>query len=803
MSEIWPLRLRIEETTGIDRPAEPVLGGVPLARGVQHGGGWFSLQRDGQAFLLEGTPAACWPDGSVKWLHLCGLVDLAGGLRNDFTLAPASGNPPVGLRLTGEARSVEIAGGVLNVRVTADPACVLAVYDAGNALLQGPGLSARLRLTDPEGALQSPIHWSFDPAVDVVVQTANRMVMKLSGRFVQDDRTVAELLLFIEVLRDSRRLGLEPVFIYLGDPDRDLIAELSLTAHTAYQGDGARYGFANERGRGYWDVLQPYEEGPSWPQARQVQLGSTFYRTDKRTGPAGSWTRACEGQRAQGWCHLGTEAGGVTAGMRYYWQEYPRALSLDTEAGAVTFELIPSGAEPLDLRRYSPLVWGKAVYEYGKEGTPFEAQWKGATGIAKASELMLHFHPAGDARAAEAGLALAHPVLLMTEPAQAFATGAFGPVDAAQADRPQEELLSGLVEYIVDEREARGWYGLMHFGDVQMTYYRAWDRWAYDDGGYAWVNTESLPDWGLWLAALRHGRADWLRAAVEMTRHNRDVDMYHRGNFRGVGTRHNVNHWGCGDKEWRVSMPLVKRLHYYLTGDPWTREVMESTIEVYQSYERTSGTAPSMSSAFAALMVKYELTGDAADLQALRNMADVYARAVREDGHFVNAVHVNIATGEGEPVLDEKTMEGRYFFLETFGAQHTLVEAAELLDHAELKQAIIRHANLCLANAANPPGTPHSATVGASLPFVASAWRWTGEERYREALAAELAKPVSYVDREMIGGSGPLNEPEHRVLRKAERRNKIVCSIGNLLHLYPYALAVVPATQAVPAGRDE
>lgn len=796
MSEMWPLRLWIDETGGADRPGEPVLGGVPLARGVQRGGGWFNLQRDGQVFLLEGTPAAYWPDGSVKWLHLCGSVDLIGGRRNDFTLSPTASNPQDGLRLAGEGRSVEIAGGALCVRVTADPACVLAVQNAGGAaLLQGPGLSARLRLTDPDGALQPVLAWSFDPeAVQVVVRTANRVVVKLCGRFVQDDRTVAELLLFIEVLRDSRRLGLEPVFIYLGDPDRDLIAELSLTAHTIYLGEDARYGFANERGRGYWDVLQPYEGGPSWPQARQVQLGSTFYRTDKRTGPAGSWTKACEGQRSQGWCHLGTPAGGVTAGMRYFWQEYPRALSLDAETGAVTFELIPAGAEPLDLRRYSPLVWGKAVYEYGKEGTLFEAQWKGATGIAKASELMLHFHHAGDERVAEVGLAFAHPALLVTEPAQAFATGAFGPVGAAQADRPQEALLSELVDFIIQEREVRGWYGLMHFGDVLMSYYRVWDRWAFDDGGYAWVNTESLPDLGLWLAALRHGRSDWLRAAVEMSRHNRDVDMYHRGNFRGVGTRHNVNHWGCGDKEWRVSMPLVKRLHYYLTSDPWTREVMESTIEVYQSYERTSGTAPSMSSALAGLMVKYELTGDAADLQALRNMADVYARAVREDGHFVNAVHVNIATGEGEPIFDGKTMDGRYFFLETFGAQHTLVEVAELLDHDALKQAIIRHADLCLANAATPPATPHYARVGASLPFVASAWHWTGEERFRDVLAAELAKPVSYVDRETIGGHGPLDEPAHQVLRQAERRNKIVCSIGNLLHLYPYALAVVTET---------
>lgn len=800
MSSLQPIRLWIEETAGIDRPAEPVLGGAPVARGTLHGGGWFTLRReDGREFLLEGTPAAYWPDGSVKWLQLCGSVDLAGGQRNAFVLAPAQAAPADGLQAMERNGRVEISGGGLTIRVTADPARVLDVRDETDApLLYGAGLSARLRLAPPDGPARPAVAWTFDPAaVEIVVQSAERVVVKLPGRFVEGDRLVAELVVFIEARRNTRRIGLEPVFIYLGDPDRDLVAELTLTAHSVFSGETARYDFANAQGRGYRDVLQPYEEGPSWPQARQVQLGSTFYRTEKRTGAAGSWTKAVEGQRSQGWCRLSNEQGGLTAALRYFWQEYPRALSVDADTGDVTIGLIPPEAEPLDLRRYSPLIWGKAVYEYGEAGSPFPAQWKGATGIAKASEVLLHFHPAGEELAAEVGLAFAHPALPVTEPEQAFASGAFGPVGAAREQGPREATLSELTDFVINEREARGWYGLMHFGDMQMSYYAEWDRWAFDDGGYAWVNSESIPDWGLWLMALRHGRTDWLKAAIEMTRHNRDVDVYHRGNFRGSGTRHNVNHWGCGDKEWRVSMPLVRRLHYYLTGDPWTREVIESTIEVYQSYDRTSGTAPSMSSALTGLMVKYELTGDEADLRALDKMADVYARAVGEDGHFVNTLHVNIATGEGEPVLNGKTMDGRYFFLDSFGAQHTLVEIAELLDHDGLKQAIIRHANLCLANAAQPPDTPHYARVGACLPFVACAWRWTRESRYREAIADALAASVSWVDLQTIGGDGPLDEPPHLALRQGQRRNKIVCSIGNLLHIYPYGLAVVPEAEAV------
>ena len=54
--------------------------------------------------------------------------------------------------------------------------------------------------------------------------------------------------------------------------------------------------------------------------ARQVQLGSSFYRTEKRTFTDASWVKAVEGQRAQGWCHLVNAGGGVTAAMRYLWE---------------------------------------------------------------------------------------------------------------------------------------------------------------------------------------------------------------------------------------------------------------------------------------------------------------------------------------------------------------------------------------------------------------------------------------------------------------------------------------------------
>ena len=50
--------------------------------------------------------------------------------------------------------------------------------------------------------------------------------------------------------------------------------------------------------------------------------------------------------------------------------------------------------------------------------------------------------------------------------------------------------------------------------------------------------------------------------------------MYHLGELAGLGSRHNVRHWGCGSKEVRVSQAPYRRFYYYLTTDERTGDMM-------------------------------------------------------------------------------------------------------------------------------------------------------------------------------------------------------------------------------------
>jgi hypothetical protein len=67
--------------------------------------------------------------------------------------------------------------------------------------------------------------------------------------------------------------------------------------------------------------------------------------------------------------------------------------------------------------------------------------------------------------------------------------------------------------------------------------------------------------------------------AEAMTRHTGEVDVYHLGRFEGLGSRHNVRHWGCGAKEVRISQAALGRFYYYLTTDERTGDLMSATVE--------------------------------------------------------------------------------------------------------------------------------------------------------------------------------------------------------------------------------
>lgn len=116
---------------------------------------------------------------------------------------------------------------------------------------------------------------------------------------------------------------------------------------------------------------------------------------------------------------------------------------------------------------------------------------------------------------------------------------------------------------------------MFNYGDVMHTYDRVRHQWKYDIGGYAWDNTELVPTLWLWLYFMRTGREDVFTFAEKLSRHASEVDVYHMGKYKGLGSRHNVRHWGCPCKEARIAMASHHRYLYYMTGDRRLEDIFE------------------------------------------------------------------------------------------------------------------------------------------------------------------------------------------------------------------------------------
>ena len=279
---------------------------------------------------------------------------------------------------------------------------------------------------------------------------------------------------------------------------------------------------------------------------------------------------AAEGRRAHGAMEVCGENGGVLLGIRDFWQKYPSGLEVtnlaDDNASCTAWFYSPE-AKSFDFRHYDTRSYQMTSYE----GFP----WFGASpeGIAVTSECTLSVCSSLTAEDELNTFAnrVNKPPVYVESPIAYHEKRAFGywslPERKTEPEAFLENQLDQLFDFYKNEIEARKWYGLFDYGDVMHTYDPIRHCWRYDMGGFAWQNTELVPTYWLWLYFLRTGREDVFTVAEAMSRHCSEVDFYHFGPMAGIGSRHNVRHWGCSCKEPRVSMAGHHRVYYYLTGD--------------------------------------------------------------------------------------------------------------------------------------------------------------------------------------------------------------------------------------------
>lgn len=559
--------------------ATPQTFGVPFAKGE------MKPKQLQNAKLSNGTnvavsPLAYWADGSVKWASVSAVV------------SPKTPETPE----TFETPETPETSETLN------------------------SLSLIATLSDG-----TTLPYTID---STVVETSNsvRTCTKICGHVGKFPS-----ILRVYTYAGSKQTKLVHTFIYDGDQDKDFIQSLGIQVkvplkdelynrHVSFLADGKLWsepvqplvgrrllngatlsdedkGEAVQRKQMRGERIPPAEsfdqksqqllkDWASWNRFRLSQLNDMSYTIRKQAKPDCMMVGTFAGKRADGMAFVGDKTNGLIAVMKDFWQSYPSTIEVTdacSESAKLTLWIWSPEAEAMDLRHYDKEGHGlNASYEDIQEGmsTP--------QGIARTTEIILvptNGYCGPDSLLAISRQLTSFPQLACT-PEYLYEKKAFGEWSLPKYDTPLqcqiENRLDSLLTLYKKNQEDCHWYGFWNYGDFMHTSDPVRNDWLYDVGGFAWDNTELATNMWLWYSFLRTGHKDVWKMAEAMFRHNSEVDVYHCGPHAGLGTRHNVSHWGCGAKEARISQAWWNRFYYYLTGDERAGELMEEVLDADQ-----------------------------------------------------------------------------------------------------------------------------------------------------------------------------------------------------------------------------
>ncbi len=630
-----PLRWIDGETP--DRLPSGATLGVPLPRGAVTDAAELGLRADdGVPVACQAWPLATWPDGSVKWAGLALAATDAPAPAYHVTARPAAVRPETGVAVREDGERITIGTGSLEVAVarTGESVIESVAVEGGVVATAGRLVSSRQDRPEPDHAGRVPAIGAVERAV---VEQAGpvRAVVRVEGRHHDETgRAWLPFTLRLVFVAGARTFRVVHTFVWDGDPNRDFLSALGLTFRVPLRAAsvdrhlrlaGADGGVLREAVQGVTGLRRDpgaavreaqldggptpppaeWEQGvgdlmkwvPEWPDYTLRQLTPNAFSIAKRTAADRPWLHVAHGTRSDGAAYVGDTGGGLGVGITGFWQSAPTGLDIrgaDSAEAELSAWLWSPDAVPMDLRFYHDGL-GEETYVEQLEALEityedYEDGLGSATGIARTHELEVTAYAATPALAEFASDAqhVARGPRLSATPEALHAARVFGDWDLVSREHPAraalEDRLDRIVDFYLGQVEQRGWYGFWDFGDVMHTYDADRHAWRYDIGGYAWDNSELATDLWLWTMFLRTGRADVFRMAEAMARHTGDVDAYHSGPIAGFGSRHNVQHWGCGCKQPRIGSAMFRRPHYFLTADEHSRDLLVAQRDVERAY---------------------------------------------------------------------------------------------------------------------------------------------------------------------------------------------------------------------------
>ncbi len=608
--------------------ASGVSWGVPWQRGIIQKNTEFTLTTtDGKVLPLQTWAMAYWPDGTLKWSGFAAVVEANDIESFKLTIGSESVTSGTPVKVIENKQSIEIDTGKLKCRIPRNGSSLVDTMEVDGRIVARDGrlVCVLQQGMDKDVYDTPPTREKFLCDINKVTVEQNgpvRVVVRIQGMHNsgQGSRQWLPFDVRLYFYAGQTQVRMVHTIVFDGNQEKDFIRGLGivfsvpmreqmLNRHVRFSGQNnglwaepikplagrGRFGNRNAyvdqvEGKRLPDMEQLNRREQSlindlavWTDYKLVQNNADGFYIQKRTNEQSCWLNAGAGKRSTGMAFVGDVSGGLAVGVKDFWQSYPSSLEIRNAASDMAELRIwfwSPDAQAMDMRHYDIVAHGLAAsYEDVQPGFSI------ATGVARTSEIMLY--PCGDvpskADLAKMAKISSNPPLLVCTPEYLHSVGAFGiwslPDRSTPTKQTIEDELDATISQYQKEIEQRYWYGFWDYGDVMHSYDSTRHVWRYDIGGYAWDNSELVPDMWLWYSFLRTGREDIFRMAEAMTRHTGEVDCYHLGRFAGLGSRHNVRHWGCGAKELRISQAPLRRFYYYLTTDERTGDLMHAVAD--------------------------------------------------------------------------------------------------------------------------------------------------------------------------------------------------------------------------------
>jgi hypothetical protein len=746
----------------LDR-AFPVTGGIPLARGALTDVSQARLLCAGEEVPLQTEVLAWWPDKSIKWL----LLDFqATPTQTAFTLQYGAGTRRQSVRRgititrsTDGATTVDAGPTSFAVSASGGGFIEEVSYN-GNRMREAAGRRMNLldflhtespgdyhpgerylrnATQDPSQVLVSRIVLEKAGPLHAVVLIEGRYTYKLVGSTITGTNVKGDcpFRLRIHAYAGWALLKVEHFFCYEGDGDHDFARALGLRVPLP-QGATAVSCLADP----------PIPRGPfareTGPRHEERISASGLYQASPDhfaiwTSDGRSLAKTHTGRRFEGVLDVRSPSVSLALGVRDFWQNAAKGLQADLEAGEATVYLWPPEAPPLDFRRHA------REWSVGETGEPDDKDARtpapfqrdnyrlASKGVGKTHYVMLYLHPPGEKP--EDTLAvyrLFHHRPLLWAPASHYAqTLVFGRYrERVPGEHDDvEEALDRPIRFLRFSQDHFRWYGFWLFGNVCQEYNSMFQngRWTRDFGRWGWANGDSVGRlaYALMLQAVRKCTRTDLQFAEDFMLNIHDVASTHTpaypehytGNFlylKGAAHRHGAWPWACPYTGIRGAHPVGAKIHYFLTGEGHTKDILDEITQlVLRNPNGGEGDGPLGPNA-QIYLYQWEVTGDDQWRQKLKTELET------SDG-------LRNATGGWLVMMNA-----------AFGIQNALDEYMDLSGETSMRALAASYADRCM-----PKEMKNHWTWGGYYRVYASAFNYSGEEKYREAIKEMLELLVS------------------------------------------------------------